>query len=178
VEPTLTPFVHLVQTSHAVAQTSKRREKMSLLASQLRELLPEEVETGVCYLMGEVRQGRIGIGYARLSEVLSNVSAAESPTLTVLDVDAQLAALGGITGSGSSAERSRQLAALMTKATRAEQDFLFRLLTGELRQGALEGVMVDALAQATQLPGGPRGRGPPPARQNNQHTPQGFFGGH
>jgi DNA ligase-1 len=111
---------------------------------------PEEIEIAVVYLAGEIRQGRIGIGPAALRECVA--TAAAEPGLELLEVDRRLEALAGERGGGSGARRAGLLRELFARATRAEQEFLLRLLTGELRQGALAGVMLDAIAAATAVP--------------------------
>ena len=98
------------------------------------------------FLTGVPVQGRIGTGWRTLVQVERRP--AETPSLTVAEVDAALTELAGTSGTGSQARRAALLAALMDRATAAEQDFLLRLLTGELRQGALEGLMLDAVARA------------------------------
>ena len=140
----------LVGASEAATQTSSRRAKRDAIAACLRGAAPDEVEIAVAYLSGEIRQGRIGIGYATLA-AQRGAPAIES-TLTLLDVDAALSRLATTTGKGSAAARAALLHTLFELATAAEQDFLVRLLVGELRQGALEGVMLDAIAAAAELP--------------------------
>jgi DNA ligase-1 len=111
----------------------------------------DEVEIGVLFLSGEIRQGRIGIGYGTL-RASSEARAAATATLTTMDVDARLTDIAAIRGAGSTAKRAQALRDLFGMATPDEQEFLIRLLVGELRQGALAGVMVDAIAAATALP--------------------------
>lgn len=147
----MTALVSLVETSQRVGATSSRLAKMRELAGLLRSLQPEEIETGVHYLSGEIRQGRIGIGYAALRTAAGSLPAANA-TLSIAEVDGILTALEGIRGAGSSANRAAALASLFSRATSEEQQFLLRLLTGELRQGALEGVMVEAIASAADSP--------------------------
>jgi DNA ligase-1 len=144
-------FLDLVETSRSVAGVSGRLEKISRLADLLARLAPGEIETAVAFLSGTTRQGRIGIGYAAI-RAASDAPAAEQATLTIAEVDDTLATLGALSGKGSAALRARQLAALFGRATAAEQDFLRRLLFGELRQGALAGVLVDAVARAAGTP--------------------------
>src|SRR5207237_1110157 len=115
------------------------------LADLLRRLSPDEVEIGVDYLTGSLRQGRIGIGWASLFSVRDGTPAAPTPSLTLLDVDATFARLAAVKGAGSTAERRRLLGELVTRATPDERDFLLRLVLGELRQGAVEGVVVEAV---------------------------------
>jgi DNA ligase-1 len=141
----------LVETSARVAEVSGRLAKIGHLAEALRRAGPAEIEIAVAYLSGELRQGRIGVGYAALREA-AGAAAAATPVLTLSDVDETLARIMAARGSGSAGERRRLLGALFARATAAEQEFLFRLLLGELRQGALEGVMVDGVARAAELP--------------------------
>jgi DNA ligase-1 len=143
-------FADVVATSAAVATTPKRSEKIALIAGVLRRLEPSEIEPTVGLLTGEPRQGRIGVGWATLSAV--ETDGAAEPSLTVSDVDAALDQLERTTGAGSTAERRALLAQLFARATAAETTFLHHLLGGELRQGALEGVMLEAVAKAAALP--------------------------
>ena len=142
----VTAFADLVAASDTVAATSKRTEKVAALASLLRRLDPGEVVTAVAMLTGAPRQGRIGVGWRTVGALA--VTPAAEPSLTLTAVDDALTALADCAGAGSQAERNRILTALLEAATPAEQSFLRRLLTGELRQGALEGVMTDAIAKA------------------------------
>src|SRR6266496_3026077 len=139
----------IARTSATVAETSARLAKIGALAEVLRRLRPEEVPVAVDYLSGELPQGSIGVGWASVREVPDPASA---PTLELLEVDAALSHLFATTGRGSQAGRRRELADLYGRATEPEQRFLTALLTGELRQGALEGVMVEAVAKAAGVP--------------------------
>jgi DNA ligase 1 len=141
----------LVETSRRVAATTSRNAKIAALAQFLRTLDPAEIVLGVSYLSGATPQGRSGIGYALLREAQPNGVVA-TPALTLVDVNAALEQIATTTGAGSKAERSRALAALLAHATDDERDFLRRLLLGELRQGALESLMIDAVAAAASLP--------------------------
>jgi DNA ligase-1 len=147
----VTLLADLVATSQRVGATSARLRKVQELAPFLRALPPEEIETAVHYLSGETSQGRIGIGYSTLQSAASK-TAAGAGTLSIAEVDHCLAAVAGIRGAGSAAHRAAALRELFSRATAAEQAFLLRLLVGELRQGALAGVMIDAIAAAAQLP--------------------------
>lgn len=142
-------LANLVETSRRIANTTKRLEKADLLTTLLRQLHPDEVEVAVAYLSGAARQGRIGIGYAALRDAAS--MAAERPTLEILEVDRTLDEIAAVEGPGSERRRRELLAGLLTRGTREEQQFLTRLLLGELRQGALEGIMLDALARASGI---------------------------
>ncbi|WP_217704135.1 ATP-dependent DNA ligase [Piscinibacter koreensis] len=140
----------LIEASARAAATRSRIAKRDAIAGLLREAEPAEVGIAVAWLAGETRQGRIGVGYATLA-ALRAAHAAE-PTLTLVEVDAAFERYASTAGKGSAAERSSLLRGLFERATASEQDFLVRLLVGELRQGALEGVMLDAIAAASGVP--------------------------
>ena len=130
----------VVEASSRVADTNGRLAKRDAIAACLRSAQADEVEIAVAYLSGETCQGRIGIGHATLAALRG--SHASQPGLALREVDAVLERVAATSGKGSSAERVAQLRALFERATAVEQDFLLRLLVGELRQGALEGVMI------------------------------------
>jgi len=140
----------LVHVSASVAATSGRLEKIGLLGDLLRRVPPDEIAIVIPYLSGDARQGRIGIGYAQL-QALRDVPPADAPALDVRDVDAAFDRIAAASGAGSSSSRAQLLRELVGRATRDEQDFLIRLLVGELRQGALEGVLMDAVARASGI---------------------------
>jgi len=141
----------VVTTSESVAATTKRTPKVRALANCLRGLDKAEIEIGVAYLAGELPQGKIGIGYATL-RTASQTPASESPSLQLAQVDAALTTLAGVKGAGSTAARTKHLRDLFAAATQAEQSFLLKLLSGELRQGALAAVMTDGIAMAADIP--------------------------
>ncbi|CAL9635404.1 DNA ligase B [Actinosynnema sp. ALI-1.44] len=141
-------FSEVVETSAAVAATRSRLAKVAALAELLRRTTTPAV---VSFLVGVPSQGRIGAGYRTVLDV--SPPPAEEPGLTVDEVDAALGAYAAISGKGSAQRRLEALTSLFGRATAQEQDFLRRLLTGELRQGALEGVMLDAIARAADAPG-------------------------
>ena len=141
----------LVATSQSVGEHAARRTKIARMASFLRTLALSEIDIGVSYLAGVTRQGRSGIGYALIRDARPN-SNVEVPALTLTEVDATQDQIARAGGSGSIAERTRLLSALFAKATAREQEFLARLLLGELRQGALEGLMIEAVAAAADVP--------------------------
>ena len=145
-----TSLAGLVDASARAAETSSRLAKRDAIAAALRDAAPDEVEAAVAWLSGETRQGRIGVGWATLAAA-RGAPAAEA-TLSVAAVDAALAEIAAVAGKGAAASRAEKLRALFARATAAEQDFLVRLLLGELRQGALEGVMLDAIAAASGVP--------------------------
>ena len=143
-------LAQLVETSERIARTSKRLEKTDLLASLLKQLAPDEVETAVAFLSGATRQGKIGIGHSKLHGL--QIPPAAAPSLELLEVDGALSEFATVSGSGSERVRRELLQRLFSQATGEEQHFLKRLLIGELRQGALEGIMLDALAKAANIP--------------------------
>jgi DNA ligase-1 len=143
-------FERLVAASEAVAGTPARSSKVAALADLLAALAPDEVAPAAAMLVGAPRQGRIGVGWRTIAEV--DVAAAEEPSLEVADVDRAVDALAACEGSGSGADRARILRDLLGAATPSEQAFLRALLSGGLRQGALEGVMADAVARAAGVP--------------------------
>ncbi|MFG2003802.1 ATP-dependent DNA ligase [Spirillospora sp. NPDC048911] len=142
-------LAEIARTSGAVAGTSGRKTKVGLLAECLRDAGPGEAAIVVAYLSGDLPQRQIGVGYASLRDVPEPAAA---PALTVPEIDAAFTEIGTVAGKGSVARRRELLAALLARATHAEQDFLIRLLAGELRQGALDGVMAEAIAAAAQVP--------------------------
>ena len=142
----------LVRTSGEVAATPSRLAKIRVLADFLRPLAREEIEIALPYLSGDIRQGKLAVGYAALQA--ARASAAAGPSLTLRDVDQAFAALKQVKGKGAAERRAALLRELFARATGEEQDFLLRLIVGELRQGALEGVMVEAVAAAASLPAG------------------------
>jgi DNA ligase-1 len=144
-------LAQLVATSVRVAATASRTAKTSELAGFLRRLAPDEIELGVLFLSGETRQGRLGIGHAVIAGARPGSAAAE-PQLMLADVDGALERIAHTSGKGAAPERARELSQLLARATREEQEFLARLLLGELRQGALEGMMSEAVARAATLP--------------------------
>ncbi len=142
-------LAEVVEASRRITATSKRLEKIELLASLLKRLSPDEIETAVAFLSGATRQGRIGIGYATLRASMSAPS--ETPVIELLEVDRTLDDLTQVSGAGSESRKRELLNRLFSRATREEQQFLSGLLVGELRQGALEGIMIEALGKASGL---------------------------
>jgi DNA ligase 1 len=141
--------VHLaefVATSAAVGSTRSRRRKVDLLADLLRQVEPAELPVAATYLAGRTRQGRVSVGWRTLSGI--DVAPAAASGLELLDVDAAADELLRVGGEGSRATRERILAGLLGRATADEQRWLRGLLTGELRQGALDGIVAQALAHA------------------------------
>jgi ATP-dependent DNA ligase I len=148
----------LVRTSEAVSLTSGRRVKIDEIAALLRRAAPEEIPVAVAFLSGELRQRQIGVGYAALGGLLPAASGPDGGAgrepLTLAGTDSVFAEIGTTVGPGSQAERRRLLGILFARATPAEQSFLTRLLAGELHQGALEGVMIEAVARAAGVDAG------------------------
>lgn len=142
---------NLVTTSTAVAAVSSRLSKINELAALLSQVTPDEVAPVIAYLSGTPRQGRIGIGGAIVSEARNTLPGRDA-TLTIEDVDRAFATMAGISGPGATRRRTETLRDLLGRATEQEQDFLVRLLFGELRQGALEGVLIEAVAKAARAP--------------------------
>ena len=140
----------VVETSRRVAETSKRLEKIDLLARLLRQLNTQEIEVVVAFLTGRTRQGRIGVGYGALRD--SKTSPAAQPSLEVSEVDRIFETIAATQGGGSQRQRFELLNGLFGRATEPEQQFLIGLIMGELRQGALEGIMVEAVAKASNIP--------------------------
>jgi DNA ligase 1 len=144
-------FADLARASATVAATSSRLAKVRAIADCLSAADADEVGLVVTYLAGELRQRRTGVGYASLREL---PDPATTPTLGVSQVDAAFEEISQVAGSGSQARRRTLLADLWRLATADEQRLLVGLIGGELRQGALDGVMVDAVIKASDLPAG------------------------
>jgi len=142
-------FTTVVETSNAVAATASRKEKVALLAECLAGLPEAETRAGVGFLAGEPRQRPLGVGWAMLREL---PPPADEPSLEVTDVDAAFDHVAALSGSGSAAARRAAVDDLFGRATAPEQAFLRGLIAGDLRQGALAGVMADAVAAATGIP--------------------------
>jgi DNA ligase-1 len=138
----------LARTSTAVAERRARSAKIDALASTLRRLSPQEVPVAVTYLSGALP--RMGVGWASLRDLPA--PAPPPPTLEIVDVVDAFARIASAAGAGSQAARKHELDALFRRATEPEQRFLRSLMYGELRQGALEGVMVEAVARAADVP--------------------------
>jgi DNA ligase-1 len=147
----LTSFAAVVEASELVTATSSRSRKIAILAELLSAVDADEVPVCVGFLSGVPRQGRVGVGYATVYGV--DASPAAEPSLSVGDVDRAVSSIEEATGSGSTNVRGRILHELFSRATEPEADFLRRLLTGQLRQGALAGIMADAIARAAGVSG-------------------------
>ena len=139
-------FHTVAAASLQVAGIRSRTRKIAVLADILRQAGPDEVEIAATYLGGSLRQRRTGVGWRSLREL---PEPAAVPSLTVGDVDAALQRLADLSGAGSQALRAEGVRALFGSATAEEQAYLARLITGEVRQGALDGVLVEAVAVAS-----------------------------
>jgi DNA ligase-1 len=146
-----TRFTDLVGTSAAVREASGRLDKVARLADLLRRLADDEIAPAVAFLSGQTTQGRLGVGYASVAAA-ADVPAASEATLSIAEIDRAFEAMAAVSGPGSAHERARQLRAIFSRTTAPEQDFLRRLLYGELRQGALESAIVEAIARAATIP--------------------------
>jgi DNA ligase-1 len=153
----------VVRTSAAVAAIPGRLAKIDHIAGLLLNVPADEIAIAVSFLSGDLTQRQIGVGYAALTELLGGYGQREraapglalppeTPQLTLAETDRALGQIGVLAGQGSQAERRRLLAGLLNQATEAEREFLVRLLGGDLRQGALDGVMADAIARAAGVP--------------------------
>ncbi|MEL6340555.1 MAG: ATP-dependent DNA ligase [Myxococcota bacterium] len=140
----------LVAASRAVSATRSRLKKIEALARCVGEMRDSERRLGVSYLAGVLPQGKIGLGYSTLSKNKPS-TAANEPELQLLEVDRALTALKELKGAGSNKRRAADWVALLERATEAEQRFLSHLVVGELRQGALEGIVVEAVAKAAEV---------------------------
>ncbi|MEE9253686.1 MAG: ATP-dependent DNA ligase [Pseudomonadales bacterium] len=145
----------IVQTSQDVSRTRAKLRKIERIAQCLRQLAPQEILIGASYLTGNLPQGRIGLGPSILWKVLEGVAPAARPCLSLEDADRAFHEIAATTGAGSAQRREEILGRLFAGATADEQRFLVRLVVGELRQGALEGIMVEALARAAQCEAAP-----------------------
>ncbi|HET6627218.1 MAG TPA: ATP-dependent DNA ligase [Nocardioidaceae bacterium] len=139
----------VVEASQKVGATRSRTAKVTALAAALREAAPEEVETATAYLSGVLRQRRTGLGWRSLTDL---PQPAAEPTLTLTQVHEGFERIGSVSGTGSRAARTSAVHDLFARATAEEQAYLGRLATGELRQGALDGLMLEAIAIAADVP--------------------------
>jgi ATP-dependent DNA ligase I len=152
----------VVDVSAGVTATSARNAKIAQIAALLARAEPGQVAVAVAFLSGDLLQGQIGVGYATIGELFRAADAAGDEAergagpsmapLTLTEVNEAFTAIGAVTGPGSVAQRRQQLAALFARATQPEREFVVRLLAGDLRQGALEGVMTEAVARAAGVP--------------------------
>jgi DNA ligase-1 len=144
-------FERITLTSAEIAATSGRKKKVELLARLLREVPAEERAIAARYLSGEVGY-KLGIGYATVHELAGALPPAETASLHLVEVDRRFAAIAGMSGTGSNKARKDAYGALLAQATLLEQRILAAIVVGELRQGALDALVVDALAVAAEIP--------------------------
>jgi len=137
----------LVATTEAVAATRSRLAKVAALTDLLTRLAPDEIVPAIGLLIGRPRQGRLGVGWRSIATAAA--APAQASTLTIGDVDAALEALAAAAGAGSARDRAALLRDLLARATAAEQGFLTRTILGDVRTGALEGIVTDAVAAAS-----------------------------
>jgi DNA ligase 1 len=147
----MTLLADVVCASREVADTSSRSGKVAILAALLRRLDQDEIVPAVGFLAGVPRQGRVGVGYSTIYRL--DHDPPENASLTIHDLDRAITGVQETTGAGSAARRKRILSELLGRATEDEADFVRRLFTGELRQGALAGLMIDAVAKAAGVAG-------------------------
>jgi DNA ligase-1 len=141
----------VADTSRRVAEAKGRRDKIGLLAALLADTPPGEIEIAAAYLSGAVRQDRLGLGWATIQSAMPG-TAAESASVELAEVHAVLDRIAGTAGKGSADAKQRLLRDLLSRLTGDEQRFLAGLILGELRQGALEGLVVEAIARAAGRP--------------------------
>ena len=141
----------LVDVSLAVSSTRSRIEKIDRLADLLKRTPPDEISIAVAYLSGSLPQGRIGVGWSVVSQARA-VPPAAQPSLDLQEIHEQFQRIAHARGAGAAGIRTRLLTDLFGRATESEQGFLARLLSGELRQGAQEGMLADAVARAAGAP--------------------------
>ncbi len=144
-------FAAIAETSRRVTQFGGRRDKIGQLAALLATIPPHEIEIATAFLSGSIRQQRLGIGYAAIQEAAAG-AAADAPSVELIEVDAVFERIAATVGKGSVETKQRLLRGLLSRLTRDEQQFLFGVIAGELRQGAVEGVMVEAVAKAAAVP--------------------------
>src|SRR3954470_23510077 len=143
----MTLFSTIAAVSRRVAQTASRLNKVRELADCLRAVSREEVPVAIAFLSGQTRRGKLGVSYATLRSARAAPPVA-APELTIGDVDVAFGELAAISGPGATSARTQKVEALMRRATADEQDFLARLIVGELRQGALQALVLEAVATA------------------------------
>jgi DNA ligase 1 len=147
-------LARLAASSQAIGETRSRKRKTAAIAELLRELMdrsPDELPIAVAYLSGSLPQGKIGLGYAAMK---IDAAPAAEPSLTLREVDTTLAAIAGARGKGATRERHRLFGELLARATASEQALLESLVVGELRQGALEGIVLEGVATAASVDAG------------------------
>ncbi|HEX7842930.1 MAG TPA: hypothetical protein VF469_35900, partial [Kofleriaceae bacterium] len=143
-------YAAIAETSKQLVETSARKKKIERLARLLGELAPDERPIAARHLSGDIGH-KLGIGYATVGELHGQITPAPAASLTVLEVDRRFAEIAALGGAGSGKARRDAFGAMLAAATAAEQSFLGALVVGELRQGALDSLVVDGIAQAAAL---------------------------
>ena len=141
----------LVETVKAVRATTKKTEKTQLLATLLKQAQGRDIELVALYLVGTLPQGKIGIGWRIIEQASSDLPAGDT-SLSLNQIDQVLDGVAADQGAGSTARKIQALRRLLERADQTERDFLIQLFMGEVRQGALEGLLLDAIAKAANLP--------------------------
>jgi DNA ligase-1 len=142
----MTLLADVVTASRSLTDTSSRSRKVAILAELLGRLDPSEIAVAVGFLTGVPRQGRVGVGYSTVYGI--ERAPQPEPSLTIYDLDRTVVEIQATTGSGSARRRKQLLEELLGRATDGESAFVKRLFTGDMRQGALAWLMVDAIAKA------------------------------
>ena len=142
-------FSELAAVSRALAATSSRLAKRDLLVDLLRRASAVDIEVTVVYLSGELMQRRTGVGWASLAAA---PPPADRPSLTVAEVDDAFEAMSAMSGPGSAGRRQQAVSDLFGRATEPEQRLLRGLISGDIRQGALDAAVLDAVASAFDIP--------------------------
>ena len=140
-------FERIVLASESIAATRAKKQKVELIARLLTEAAADERAVMARYLSGDVAV-KLGVGYATVAELRGEAPPASAASLTISEVERRLADIGGLSGSGSTTGKKQRFGELLAQATGAEQTFLGALVLGELRQGALEALVIDAIASA------------------------------
>jgi DNA ligase-1 len=144
-------LARLVEAVEQVRATTKKSEKIRILADTIRAAHGHETVLAALYLSGSLPQGKIGIGWHLIQQATPEARLAAEP-LRLIEVDKGFERLNGERGTGSTERRIAELKKLFSRASPGERRFLSQLLIGELRQGALEGILLDAIALASGLP--------------------------
>jgi len=144
-------LAEIVAASRDVAATRSRKQKTQRLAQLLGALEPGEVRAGVGFLCGALRQGKLGVGYRTLQQLQQLQPCNLATSVTVAELDAVFQELSQLSGKGSAGRRDELMRGLFARLSEAERDFVARLMVGELRQGALEALVIDALGLSTNI---------------------------
>ncbi|HEX4921361.1 MAG TPA: hypothetical protein VFV92_11550, partial [Candidatus Bathyarchaeia archaeon] len=152
-----TPFIELAQLCQSVEATSKRTEKTELISSFLRKISIDEVQPTALFLAGrafpESDPRVLEVSYATISEVGKNLGQKRlmDHPLTILEVFRTLGRIAETSGSRSRDKKTSLLQTLFTQASTVEAEYLVRMMLGEMRIGAVEGVLLDAISSASRV---------------------------